>query len=141
MPGYTIKGISNTNGTFLNTDALHCRTHEIPDKNMLFIDSREVYTGDVHLQNKYVVKTNITSYAGGSLSDENVNIFYSINGSDYHKANMTQYKDTTNFTFIFSDLAVGDTVNYYIEAKDSLNNYSTDPICGSYDPHSFTIHA
>ena len=54
LPGYQIIGVEgfsfNQELCFLNTDALHCRTHEIPDDDMIFIDSREVYRGTVPLQ-------------------------------------------------------------------------------------------
>ncbi|MBP7563326.1 MAG: agmatine deiminase family protein, partial [Candidatus Cloacimonetes bacterium] len=38
MPGYTIIGVLNSSSTpWESTDALHCRTHEIPDRRMLYI--------------------------------------------------------------------------------------------------------
>lgn len=145
LPSYNIKGIkgynSGHNQEFLNTDALHCRTHEIPNQDMLFIDSREVYQGSVTLKDEYVVKTNIVSYASKDVYEEDVNIYYSINDGEYVKANMNQYKDTTNFTFSFTNLTIGDDVKYYIEATDSGSNYSIDPTCGKLDPHHFTISA
>ena len=143
LPGYEIIGVqgykSNNQNAFLNTDALHCRTHEVPDENMLFIDSRDVYNGIVPLQDEYVIKTNIVSYAEGNLSETDINICYSINGGDFIKTHMNQYMKTTNFTYVFDNLKSGDEVRYYIEAKDSLNNSNIDPTCGEYDPHHFVI--
>ena len=143
LPGYEIHGIegfdSDDWNAFLNTDALHCRTHEVPDDDMLFIDSREVLTGELPLQDKYVVKANVVSYADEAIKDEDVKIYYSINNDDYQSVNMTRYKETSNFTYTFSNLNSGDTVKYYIEAKDSANHPNIDPTCGSNDPHSFVI--
>ena len=82
LPDYTIHGVqgfSSGSLTFKNTDALHCRTHEVPDKNMLFIDSREVYYGNVEYQTDYLVKCNVVSYAGGNIQQNAVKIKYSIN--------------------------------------------------------------
>ena len=143
LPGYTIKGVdasdSTTGNYFLNTDALHCRTHEIPDDNMLFIDTRDVITGEVSLKEEYMVKTNVVSYANGTLDEENINIYYSINGSEYIKKSMNQYKNSTNFTYFFKNLNHGDDVKYYIVAQDSLNNKASDPTCGNKDPHHFIV--
>lgn len=143
LPGYTVTGIEgysfSSSLSFLNTDALHCRTNEVPDKNMLFIDSREVLNGKVKYKDKYLVKTNIVSYAKGELSEEDVVIHYSINNGDYQTSVMSRYEDTTNFLYTFTGLNKGDDVKYYIEATDGLNNHNVDPTCGSLDPHHFVV--
>ena len=141
LPGYDIQGIQGFNANhdcaFLNTDALHCRTHEVPDQNMVFIDSREVYHDEVALQDHYVIKANIVSYAKEAIKD--VRIHYSINGGNFIDEAMNQYLETSNYTFVFDNLNTGDEVRYYIDAKDHQNNYNIDPTCGSLDPHHFVI--
>ena len=122
---------------FLNTDALHCRTHEVPDQKMVFLDSREVYHDEVALQDHYVIKANIVSYAKEAIKD--VRIHYSINGGNFIDEAMNQYLETSNYTFVFDNLNTGDEVRYYIDAKDHQNNYNIDPTCGSLDPHHFVI--
>ena len=141
LPGYTIHGIegydASTYMEFLNTDALHCRTHEVPDSNMLFIDSRDVLNGVINTHENYLVKTNVVSYANEDISS--VNIFYSINDGEYIKEKMIKYKETSNYLYTFSNLSSGDSVKYYIEAIDDANNKNVDPTCGKLDPHTFTI--
>ena len=141
LPGYDVVGLQGFNASnqnaFLNTDALHCRTHEVPDQDMVFIDSREVYYGNVPLKDKYVIKTNVVSYANEEMSD--VSIHYSINDSAYVTCPMNQYHETTNYTFTFANLKSGDDVKYYIEATDNKSNYNVDPTCGQLDPHHFVI--
>ena len=141
LPGYDVVGLqgfsSSNQNAFLNTDALHCRTHEVPDQNMVFIDSREVNYGNVPLKDKYVIKTNVVSYANEEMSD--VSIHYSINDANYITCPMNQYQETTNYTFVFDNLKSGDDVKYYIEATDANNNYNVDPTCGKLDPHHFVI--
>ena len=143
LPGYEIHGVQgysfDDSLSFLNTDALHCRTHEVPNQNMLFIDSREVFNGSVSLKDKYLVKTNIVSYAKGDINEEDVKIHYSINNNSYVTETMSRYEETTNFTYTFTGLTRGDDVKYYIDAKDSLLNYSVDPTCGNLDPHHFVV--
>ena len=143
LPGYEIVGVEGYSfddySCFLNTDALHCRTHEVPDSEMLFIDSREVYNGTVSLKEEYLIKTNVVSYAKATVNEEDVKIHYSINGSEYIVDNMSRYEETTNFTYTFKDLTHGDDVKYYIDATDGSMNYNVDPTCGSLEPHHFTV--
>ena len=143
LPGYEVVGIEGFNSShqnaFLNTDALHCRTHEVPDKDMLFIDSREVLNGTVKYKTDYLVKTNIVSYSQSEVKEENVNIYYSVNGAAYQKESMSRYKETTNFTFEFTGLNSGDDIKYYIEAKDEKSKIAVDPTCGQLDPHHFIV--
>lgn len=143
LPGYDVVGIKGFRASdsygrqFLNTDALHCRTHEVPDQNMVFIDSREVYHGEVAYQDNYVIKANVVSYAKEDIKD--VSIHYSINDSSYVTSPMYQYLETSNYTFAFQGLKKGDEVKYYIEAKDKKENYNIDPTCGNLDPHQFKV--
>ena len=143
LPGYDVQGIQGFSSNdyygrqFLNTDALHCRTHEVPDQNMVFIDSREVYNGEVGLKEHYVIKTNVVSYANEDIND--VTIHYSVNNSGYLTSPMVKYQETSNYTFVFEGLHSGDDVKYYIDAKDANNNYNIDPTCGDLDPHHFIV--
>ena len=141
LPGYNIVGVDgydfDSYFCFLNTDALHCRTHEIPDDDMLFIDSREVYNGEVEYKHSYLVKTNIVSYADEEI--HYVKIHYSINGEAYQVADMVKYETTSNYTYSFTNLNHGDDVKYYIDASDVGNNYNVDPTCGNKDPHHFQV--
>ena len=145
LPGYEIVGVEgfgfNNSLCFLNTDALHCRTHEVPDKDMLYIDSREVYRGEVPLAEEYLIKANVVSYAGEELDEENVKIHYSINGETYKIEAMSRYGDSDNFTFAFQGLSIGDEVRYFIEATDDESNTLSDPTCGILDPHRFVVSA
>ena len=141
LPGYEVVGIEGFDFAdyrcFLNTDALHCRTHEVPEQNMVFIDSRDVYNGTVELQDEYMVKTNVVDYSKTGL--ETPVIHYSINNATYVEESMIQYKDTTNYTYTFTGLESGDDVKYYISAENSAGYTNTDPTCGQLDPHHFVI--
>ncbi len=141
LPGYEVVGLQGFSDSdsrcFLNTDALHCRTHEVPEQNMVFIDSRDVYNGTVELQDEYMVKTNVVDYSKTGL--ETPVIHYSINNATYVEESMIQYKDTTNYTYTFTGLESGDDVKYYISAENTAGYSNTDPTCGQLDPHHFVI--
>ena len=144
LPGYEVIGVEGFHNDyysreFLNTDALHCRTHEVPDKNMLFIDSREVLNGTVAASDKYLVKTSIISYSASEIDEEDIKIYYSINNGEYLIDTMRKYKDTSNYTYTFENLSSGDDVKYYIEASDKGGHTAVDPTCGQLDPHHFTV--
>ena len=145
LPGYDVIGVEGFHNDyydreFLNTDALHCRTHEVPDKNMLFIDSREVLNGTVAASEKYLVKTNIISYSASEIDDEDIKIHYSINDGEYLVDTMIKYEETSNYTYTFEGLNSGDHVKYYIEASDEGGHTAVDPTCGQLDPHHFTVN-
>lgn len=142
LPNYTVvglEGFESGDDVFLNTDALHCRTHEVPDSNMVFIDSRDVYHGEVELIDEYCIKANIIAYSGEELNSEMTKIYYSINDGEYVEAKLERYLETSNYTYTFKNLKNGDDVKYYLEASDNNNNKMTDPTCGKKDPHHFII--
>ena len=146
LPGYEIIGVEgfpitndeydDDNLQFWNSDALHCRTHEIPDRNALFIDSRDVLHGEIKEQDYYLAKANVVSY--GKELIEKVQIHYSINNAPYLVKDMERYLDTGNYVYPFTELKKGDDVNYFITASTS-NKQTTDPTCGEKDPHHFII--
>ena len=143
LPGYDVQGIEGFSSNdyygreFLNTDALHCRTHEVPNRNMVFIDSRDVFSGEVALQDKYLIKANIVSYSGENI--ETVSIHYSLNGGKYRRGEMKKYLETSNYTYFIEGLKSGDEVKYYIDAIDAKENKGVDPTCGKNDPHHFFV--
>ena len=139
LPGYTVTGVYSSSGynSFLNTDALHCRTHEVPDQNMIFIDSRDVYSGLVDKLDSYLVKANVISYSGSKI--KSAKIYYSINNNEYVSLDLAKYQDTSNYTYTFENLNHGDDVKYYLEVEDNLGNKQIDPSCGKLDPHHFAI--
>ena len=140
LPGYTVTGVYSSSGynSFLNTDALHCRTHEVPDENMIFIDSRDVYSGLVDKLDSYLIKANVVSYSESTI--KSAKIYYSINNSDYVSFDLDKYQDTTNYTYLFENLNHGDDIKYFLEIEDSNGNKQVDPSCGSLDPHHFEIY-
>jgi hypothetical protein len=110
----------------------------VPDQNMVFIDSREVYHGEVESKDEYVIQTNIVDYSNTGL-EETPTIHYSINNAAYVEAPMVQYKETTNYTYTFEGLESGDDVKYYISAENNAGSTNVDPSCSSLDPHHFYI--
>ncbi|HOD54410.1 MAG TPA: agmatine deiminase family protein [Candidatus Cloacimonadota bacterium] len=138
MPGYTIIGVLNSSSTpWESTDALHCRTHEIPDRRMLYI-SHTPLSYDQDLQESYPINVNITSHSNGTLIADSTKVYFKVNQGNY---------TSTSLNFIENNLyranipcpAPGDTVYYYIHGVDSNNKKNNHPIMGAYEPHYFII--
>jgi len=76
MPGYEIIGIIDN--SWLNSDALHCRTKGLADLGMLYIDHLPT-TGTVTYQETYEINANITACSGDAIYADSVFVFYKIN--------------------------------------------------------------
>ncbi|MCB5265911.1 MAG: agmatine deiminase family protein [Candidatus Cloacimonetes bacterium] len=72
LPGYEIIGVPGSAYTpWESTDALHCRTHEIPDARMLDI-SHQPYFGDQNYSGEYVFSANIIAHSGAALNADSL---------------------------------------------------------------------
>ncbi|MDD3860425.1 MAG: agmatine deiminase family protein, partial [Bacteroidales bacterium] len=134
MPGYEIIGISY-NG-WESTDALHCRTHEVPDFETLRI-LHYPYFDTVDYQTQYVFEADVYSF-NNSNNINSVKLFYKINGGNFVEAEMTNAGgDLYNVSIDIFE--TGDVVSYYIQATDDRPKTETHPFIGSADPHVFVI--
>lgn len=143
LPGYEIIGIegldSSTGLNWLNTDALHCRTHEIPDKNMFFIDHRQVYHDKVSVDEDIIIQTNAVAYSKKAIKNNALTLHYKINNGEWEIALMSNISGTTNFVYEVGKLPLGSEFSYYIDGEDIDGNIDVEPSCGALDPHSFVV--
>ncbi len=134
MPGYEIIGV-NWNQWF-NTDALHCRTREVADLGMLYVDHRPHF-GEIEWQDSLAVTTSITAHSGEELYADSILIHYSINSGAFQQAMM--YESDEVFTGYIKDYAGGDTIRYFLYIADQSGRQSKHPIMGHHDPHWFVV--
>ena len=142
MPGYEIIGI-NYSG-WKNTDALHCRTRDIMDFNMLFVDHRNVLFGEQAYQASYPITAKFIAYSGDNITE--TKLHYSINGGAYTTVDMQQVGTTDEYTGNITGVKTGDVVRYYITGKDNSNRICAQPqFCGensqynNSESHTFTV--
>ena len=76
MPGYEIFGIYSN--SWINSDALHCRTHGVADSGMLYLKHYPVY-GDLDFQTEYTIEADVVSYGGSPVSSGFPKLFYKQN--------------------------------------------------------------
>ncbi len=137
MPGYTIVGITST--SWESTDALHCRTHEIADKYMLYIQHQPLLGSQPNLS-QFTVNANIYNLSGSNLISDSVWIRYKVNNGSWTKILMS-HPSGNLWSANIPQQTPGDTVRYYIHAADLSPRSVNHPLIGEPDPHKFWITA
>ena len=74
MPGYEIIGIDDQGFGWENTDALHCRTHEMADRNMLKIKHMPLL-GETDDQDEHVIEAEIIPFSGEELYTDLMRVY------------------------------------------------------------------
>lgn len=146
MPGYTIVPIMQSNYTpWESTDALHCRTHELADLGMLYLKHYPLLGEkniDSLLNNMFRFSVNIKALSGANLVTDSLLVYFRINHGDWHPYPL-QLADNDEYTFTFTAInhlwQAGDTVEYYLYAKDESGRVEKHPYIGAADPHLFTL--
>ncbi len=138
MPGYEVLGVSQTSSApWESTDALHCRTHEIPDKNMLQI-VHTPWHGIVPSATNLVINTEITAHSGMPLYSDSLFVCYQVNSGIWQRSYL-QPLTRNNYTTSLGGFAAGDTIRYFIHAADQSGRNADQPIFAVLDPHLFVI--
>ncbi len=135
MPGYEIFGISSS--SWVSTDALHCRTHEVADRKMLYIYHLPLL-GEKPDQAQYLISANIFALSDSSLVADSIWFKYRVNQGSWNLINMTNTGGNTWQSYI-PQQSSGDTIEYYIHASDEFPKSVTHPLIGAPDPHKFWI--
>lgn len=143
MPGYTIVPIMQSNYTpWENTDALHCRTHELADAGMLYLKHYPLL-GEKPAGDPLDISVTIKALSGASLITDSLLVYFRINHGDWYwhpLQNVSGDEYTFTFTAINYPWQNGDTVEYYLYAKDESGRCEKHPYIGAADPHVFTIN-
>jgi len=137
MPGYEIVPIDDAGYGWLNSDALHCRTHEIADVGMLKI-THIPYHGEQEFGGEpYFVEAKIYPYSGAELYSDSLILYVKINNGEFEPLVMEPMADYIYTQNIWANL--GDTVYYYIHAADASGRSENLPYVGEADPFMFTV--
>lgn len=137
MPGYEVMGFNPIgNAPWEGTDALHCRTHEVPRFDMLRIAHHPILD-TVEYAESYTITADIYTLGnGGAITSAEV--FFSIDGSEFMSEDMTAVSDD-EYSFTFEGLQRGQTIAYYLKAQTEQGQEQTHPFIGEPDPHVFVI--
>lgn len=138
LPGYEIIGVPGSPATpWESTDALHCRTHEIPDAGMLEI-SHQPYFGTQDYSGEYVFTANIIAHSGAALNADSLYVAYRFNSSDWQYS-MLNPSGGYGYQSSITGYAAGDTIRYYIQAADHGGRKRSQPDFAELDPHLFVV--
>jgi agmatine/peptidylarginine deiminase len=132
MPGYTIQGFT---GSWESTDALHCRTKGVADRNTLYISHMPIL-GDQEIQTEYEIQAEVTAYSGEEMS--NVMVYYWIDGESQPEIVMS-YEGDKMYSATLPSGPEGTKISYYISAQDVAANTGNHPYIGEPDPHTFYV--
>ncbi len=134
MPGYEIIGVSYTN--WYSTDALHCRTHEVPDFETLRI-LHYPYFDTIPYQSEITFSAGVYSF-NNSNNIDGVTLFYKVNDGEYSNTAMQNAGGDT-YSVTVNGFVPGDKISYYIQASDLRPATETHPFIGAADPHVFCL--
>lgn len=138
MPGYEIVEVPNTTApAWQSTDALHCRTHEVPDIEMLHIFHSALYGVQDDLP-VYEITAEINSYGGNMLYADSLRVYYSVNDGPWSFVLMANESGNT-FTANILGQNPGDEIKYYIHAADESGRGENHPYMGGTNPHLFVV--
>ncbi len=135
MPGYQVLGFT---GSWLSTDALHCRVMGIPDTAMLYIYHNPVVT-DQQAGQPIAVNAKVIPYSGQTLQPNSPAIFWKTSPTGtYTTASMAVLSGNEYRGFIPAQASAG-KVYYYIHAADASGRSENHPFIGGPDPHVITV--
>jgi agmatine/peptidylarginine deiminase len=136
MPGYEIIGVQNSAEIWQNTDALHCRTHEMADRGMLKIKHTPLL-GEIENQDSYNIQAEIIPFSGETVYEDSLRVYYKTN--DQTSFSHITMQNTGNYTYEASISVPGgnNEVYYYIHAADHSGRSENHPYIGAPDPHYF----
>ena len=138
LPGYNIVGVTGSTSTpWESTDALHCRAHEIADKQMLFVN-HQPYFGELTQQTEFSFSATIKAYSQMPLYTDSLFVSYRVNQGQWSRAYLSNSTGNA-FNTIISNLVPGDTIRYFIHAADQSGRSIDHPLTGALDPHKFWI--
>lgn len=134
MPGYDIVGLT---GSWESTDALHCRTKGIADRNTLFINHMPLLANQPELDD-YLIEAEITAYSDQSIDNNSVKVYYRVDGGTYEEIGM-DYQSGKLYSANIPGQTNGSQIDYYIGASDIAGNTGNHPFIGAPDPHVFFV--
>ncbi len=133
MPGYEVEGYT---GSWESTDALHCRTHEIADRGMLYIRHYPLMPYQP-VQSGYTVTADIIPYSGSALTSGDLKVYYQTEGSSKFSYVLLQHVSGNSYEATIPATLESQTMSYYITAGDASGRTENHPYIGPADPHQF----
>ncbi len=140
MPGYEVIGYyPASNAPWESTDALHCRTHEVPDRDMLYINHKPILNACTTTGSSAAINASVSSFGGSAI--QKVMLNYKINGGQYQQKELISKQGGQVYHTEISGLREADTVRYFLQAYDAGGKIEKHPLIGESDPHKFYVES
>jgi len=134
LPGYEVLGFT---GSWVSSDALHCRVMGITDRNMLYIEHVPLY-GNITCDNGVDIQVKIFAYSGEDIVSANTCIYWKVEGGDWDSIQL-QPLGNNMYHAIIPPLENETKVYYYIHAEDYSGRKENHPYIGAPMAYSFTM--
>ncbi len=140
MPGYQIIGVQeDPSHPWESTDALHCRTKGIADRNMLYVEHIPISGNVENLPGSdYQITAQIIPYSHQPVVLESTKVYYKVNDGEFQAINM-EYVSGYTYTANIPQQEEGTEVAYYIHSVDQAGNSANHPFIGAADAHKFHV--
>lgn len=135
MPGYEVHGILYNKWN--PYDALHCRTKEITDRQMLYIHHTPILDRPAGAQG-FPVEAEIIAYSGQPFTSGTPEVRWST-GSAWNPVAMT-HTGGDQYLANIPWQPEGTLVKYYVHAADGSGRSENHPYIGEPDAHTFTVN-
>ncbi len=134
MPGYEVLGFE---GSWLSTDALHCRVKDIADTGMLYIEHLPLF-GELSYEPSYEIEAMIIPYSGANLYTDSLFVIYQANSLPFDTVPLVHSHGNQYNASI--PVSPGDTlINYYLFAADASGRREHWPLIGAPGARSFRV--
>jgi agmatine/peptidylarginine deiminase len=138
MPGYEVLGFT---GNWYNTDALHCRTMGVPDREMLFIHHVPLFVVGSS-EDDYLVTAEIIDHSETGLITEELKIFYrTTEDVDFSVAPLVSTPTPGIFTGFIPYQLQGTEILYHLQASDNSGRTEFHPYIGPAGAHKFKVNS
>ena len=132
MPGYEVLGFT---GSWVTTDALHCRAMGITDQYMLYINHTPLRNSRP-TDDGFLVEAEVIPYSGTALINGTPVVYWTADSTLNTVA--MNYVGAYNYEAYIPPQSRGTTIRYFIHAEDESGRSENHPYIGAPGAHSFT---
>lgn len=138
LPGYEVIGFGNW--WWYAWDALHCRTKEMADLEMLYVDHAPLLDTDLTTDG-YRVDALIRDYSQAGLMADSLSLFWQVESGrrPYAEIPLVPGSGPDSFYAIIPAQPLGTTVSYYLRASDYSGRTEYHPLVEARGPHMFEV--
>jgi len=133
MPGYEVLGFT---GSWVTTDAIHCRVMGITDRQMLYIEHTPLRDGRP-TDEGFLVEAVVIPYSNKALIN-GTPVVYWTTGGNWNSVTMNPVGGFTYEAYI-PPQPHNTIIDYFIHAEDAAGRSENHPYIGATGAHSFRV--